>query len=95
MRGIGSGLNPGEMDNNADGALDRTLHAQLAELTKGISPAALMQAWSDWAVHLAAQPALSAQLVSFSARQLHAMCSAANSPATHPLVLSERSSPSE
>lgn len=63
MCAIGSGLNPGQMDNNADGALDRTLHAQLAELTKGISPAALMQAWSDWAIHLAAQPALSAQLL--------------------------------
>lgn len=165
MRGIGSSLNPGVMDNNADGALDRTLHAQLAELTRGISPAALLLAWSDWAIHLAAQPARSAQLlmvrplmraaeaallalqplpshgpqtpdpheddprladpswnawpfsfyrqafraggqwlreltegvpgverhheqvVSFSARQLHAMCSPANSPATHPLVV--------
>ena len=165
MCGIGPDLNPGATDNHAEAALDRTLHAQLAELTKGISPAALMQAWSDWAIHLAAQPALGAQLliarplmratkaalqalqpvpshgpetsdpheddprladplwdawpfsvyrqafraggqwlreltegvpgverhheqvVSFSARQLHAMCSPANSPATHPLVL--------
>ncbi|VTU30860.1 Poly-beta-hydroxybutyrate polymerase [Variovorax sp. PBL-H6] len=153
------------MDDNVDARVDRTLHAQLAELTKGISPAALMQAWSDWAIHVAAQPARSAQLlmvrplmqateaalqgfgslpshrpetpdpneddprlanplwdawpysvyrqafragsqwlreltegvpgverhheqvVSFSARQLHAMCSPANSPVTNPLVL--------
>ncbi|NDZ18396.1 poly-beta-hydroxybutyrate polymerase [Variovorax sp. WS11] len=153
------------MDSNSDTTLDRMLHAQLAELTKGISPAALIQAWSDWALHLAAQPARSAQLlmvrplmraaeaalqafqplpshgprtpdpheddprladpswdawpfsvyrqafraggqwlrelteavpgverhheqvVSISARQLHGMCSPANSPATHPLVL--------
>lgn len=152
------------MDDRVE-ALDRTLHAGLAQLTKGLSPAALMLAWSDWAIHLAAQPARSAQVlmsgplmraveatdqalqalpahgpptpdsheddrrlsdpswdawpftlyrqafresgqwlrqltegvpgverhheqvVAFAARQLHEICSPANWPATHPLVL--------
>ncbi|VTU35988.1 Poly-beta-hydroxybutyrate polymerase [Variovorax sp. PBS-H4] len=146
-------------------ALDRTLHAVMGQLTRGISPAAMMLAWSDWAIHLAAQPVRSAQVlvsgpltraveatgqafqalpprepptpdsheddrrladpswdawpftlyrqafrtsgqwlrqltegvpgverhhgqvVAFAARQLHEICSPANWPATHPLVL--------
>lgn len=51
-----------DMDEKAE-ALDRTLHASLAELTRGISPAALMLAWADWAIHLAAQPTRSAQVL--------------------------------
>ena len=43
-------------------ALDRTLRAGLAQLTRGLSPASLMLAWSDWALHLAAQPTRSAQV---------------------------------
>ncbi|KWT94089.1 MULTISPECIES: alpha/beta fold hydrolase [unclassified Variovorax] len=152
------------MDDRVE-ALDRTLHAGLAQLTRGLSPAALLLAWSDWAIHLAAQPARSAQVllgaplargleatdqafqalpshgppapdsheddrrladpswdawpfnlyrqafrasgqwlrqltegvpgverhheqvVAFAARQLHEICSPANWPATHPLVL--------
>jgi len=35
---------------------DRALHAQLARLTKGISPAALAGAYADWFVHLAMSP---------------------------------------
>ncbi|HET7836773.1 MAG TPA: poly-beta-hydroxybutyrate polymerase N-terminal domain-containing protein, partial [Variovorax sp.] len=44
------------MDDPKD-SLDRTLHAGMAWLTRGLSPASLMLAWSDWAVHLAVQPA--------------------------------------
>ncbi|SFH81431.1 PHA/PHB synthase family protein [Albimonas pacifica] len=35
---------------------DRALHALLARATLGLSPAALLAIWSDWAVHLAASP---------------------------------------
>jgi polyhydroxyalkanoate synthase len=49
--------------NNPTDALDRTLHAGVAQLTRGLSPASLMLAWSDWAIHLAAQPARSAQVL--------------------------------
>jgi polyhydroxyalkanoate synthase len=37
-------------------SLDRTLHAGVARLTGGISPAALALAYIDWAAHLAASP---------------------------------------
>jgi len=35
---------------------DRALHAMLARLTGGISPAALLLAYMDWLSHLAASP---------------------------------------
>ncbi len=35
---------------------DRTLHAALARVTGGLSPASLILAWTDWAMHLAGQP---------------------------------------
>jgi len=35
---------------------DRALHAMLARLTAGISPAALSMAYADWLLHLAASP---------------------------------------
>jgi polyhydroxyalkanoate synthase len=35
---------------------DRLLHASAALLTLGISPISLLQAWQDWALHLAVSP---------------------------------------
>ena len=35
---------------------DRALHAMLAHLTGGISPAALLLAYTDWLSHLASSP---------------------------------------
>lgn len=43
--------------NEAPDELDRTLHALWARWVGGMSPAAQMLAWSDWAIHLATQPA--------------------------------------
>lgn len=36
--------------------LDRTIHAMAAKLTAGLSPAAMMGAYADWALHLLASP---------------------------------------
>src|SRR5689334_17939460 len=36
--------------------LDRAVHAAIARLTGGLSPAALALAFFDWSVHLAASP---------------------------------------
>ena len=43
--------------------VDRSSRALLASLTNGMSPASLMQAWSDWAMHVALAPGKQGQLV--------------------------------
>lgn len=45
-------------------SFDRALRAQLARLTKGISPAALAGAYADWLVHLAMSPGKVTDLLS-------------------------------
>jgi polyhydroxyalkanoate synthase subunit PhaC len=50
-------------------ALDRMLHASIAQLTGGLSPAALMAAYTDWAVHLAASPGKQGQLAGKAGRK--------------------------
>jgi len=53
---------PSAMTSAADLA-DRSLHAAIARMTGGLSPAALFHAYSDWATHLAAAPGKRLQLV--------------------------------
>jgi polyhydroxyalkanoate synthase len=48
---------------------DRSLHAALARYTGGLSPAALAQAYWDWASHLANSPGKQMQLVDKAARK--------------------------
>ena len=48
---------------------DRSLHAALARFTLGLSPAALLAAYLDWAVHLAASPGKRLQLLDKAARK--------------------------
>jgi polyhydroxyalkanoate synthase subunit PhaC len=43
--------------------LDRLIHAHQAQLTGGLSPAALMQAFADWGIHLADAPGKQLDLV--------------------------------
>ncbi|NDY93395.1 PHA/PHB synthase family protein [Ideonella livida] len=42
--------------------LDSRWHAAMAKLTGGLSPVALTLAWTDWALHLATQPAQARRL---------------------------------
>ncbi len=48
---------------------DRSLHAAIARFTGGLSPAALAQAYWDWATHLANAPGKRMQLVDKAARK--------------------------
>jgi len=48
---------------------DRALHAQLARLTQGISPASLIAAYMDWLVHLAISPGRQAELLTKAHRK--------------------------
>lgn len=50
-------------------SFDRPLHAAMARLTAGISPAALMQAYTDWAQHLLFSPDKQAALVEKAVRK--------------------------
>jgi polyhydroxyalkanoate synthase subunit PhaC len=42
--------------DSAFALLDRSAHAEIARLTGGLSPAALVLAFVDWGVHLATSP---------------------------------------
>ena len=49
----------GATDTGAKGAaeaLDRLAHVALAQVTRGLSPAAALLAWHDWALHLGISP---------------------------------------
>ena len=48
---------------------DRSLHAAAAHFTAGLSPAALAQAYLDWATHLANAPGKRMQLVDKALRK--------------------------
>ncbi len=51
-------------------ALDHTTQVWLSRFTHGLSPAALMGAWFDWATHIAAAPGKRLQLVEDAADQV-------------------------
>ena len=49
--------------------IDRSLHAAAARFTMGLSPAALAEAYTDWAVHLAFSPGKRLELAAKAARK--------------------------
>jgi len=60
---------PDEEENVHGFPFDRLIHAWQAQLTGGISPAALQQAYADWAIHLFNQPGKQADLVRKASRK--------------------------
>jgi Poly-beta-hydroxybutyrate polymerase N terminal len=50
--------------------VDRSLHAAVARLTAGLSPAALMEAYTDWVTHLATSPGKLMQLLEKATKKL-------------------------
>ncbi len=75
-------------------ALDRLIHANQAQLTGGLSPAGLQQAFADWAIHLADAPGKQADLLRKAFRKwvrflyfaLQASTSSDTPPAIEPLA---------
>ncbi|OYU49384.1 MAG: poly-beta-hydroxybutyrate polymerase [Rhizobiales bacterium PAR1] len=49
--------------------IDRSLHAYAARFTAGLSPAAMAEAYLDWATHLVASPGKQAQLIEKATRK--------------------------
>ncbi len=49
--------------------LDRLLHAAIGRFTLGLSPASLLEAYSDWAFHLALAPGKQAELLQKAVRK--------------------------
>jgi len=72
-RSLGPAIERDERDSYSVTALadvaDRTLHAATARMTGGLSPAALAQAYWDWAAHLAAAPGKRMQLADKAVRK--------------------------
>ncbi|MCP5374463.1 MAG: poly-beta-hydroxybutyrate polymerase N-terminal domain-containing protein, partial [Hyphomicrobiales bacterium] len=50
-------------------AIDRQIHAAIARLTFGLSPASLALAYGDWALHMAASPGKRAKLAQKALRK--------------------------
>jgi hypothetical protein len=78
---------------------DRSLHAAMARVTAGLSPAALAHAYWDWAAHLAFAPGKRLQLVDKAFRKAVrlatytcrcAACGAASEPCIEPLPQDRR-----
>ena len=79
---------PFEQDSFASTAfndvVDRSFHAATARLTGGLSPATLVEAWMDWAIHLASSPGKQMQLAQKAVRKTGTFTSHLANCATHP-----------
>jgi polyhydroxyalkanoate synthase len=62
-------IEPADALDRAAEAVDRGVHAGLARLTGGLSPAALAAAYLDWAAHLAFSPGKQVQLMGKAVRK--------------------------
>ncbi len=76
--------------------MDRSSFSVIAQATHGLSPVTMMQAWSDWAMHLAVSPGKQMQLTSKAARKLARLATPtlsgqlADHPAIEPLEQDHR-----
>ncbi len=72
--------------------MDRAAFAAIAGATHGLSPATLMQAWADWAMHLAVSPGKQTQLAAKAMRKYARLAGSAadGQPAIDPLPQDHR-----
>ena len=66
---IGGGGSDFDTSAALSDVIDRTVHASVAHLTGGLSPAALAAAYWDWAIHLASSPGKQMQLIEKAMRK--------------------------
>ncbi len=73
-------------DAAANDRLDRMTHAAVAKVTSGLSPSVIIEAWMDWATHLATSPGKQLSLIDQAMRNAQAFWSqcAGISPAETP-----------
>ena len=64
--------------------LDKSLNAQLAKLTAGLSPIALSAAYADWALHLASAPGKRLELLEKAAQKAKRLAQFTSQCATNP-----------
>ena len=55
--------NPAQPEQHLHAALDRAVMGSLARMTAGLSPHAVIEAWSDWTMHLARAPGRQLELM--------------------------------
>lgn len=55
-------------------SLDRIYHAYFGQLTTGLSPAALLIAYTDWCAHLSIAPNMTLQLIESAAKKISDFC---------------------
>lgn len=53
--------------------LDRMAHGSVAKATSGLAPSVLAEAWTDWALHLAASPGKQLHLMEQAAQNMQAL----------------------
>jgi polyhydroxyalkanoate synthase len=82
--------NPDQTELTSFQVMDKIAHASIARATMGIAPAALAEAFVDWAVHLAVSPGKQMELrektLRKSGRLAQFACRCAADPAAHPCI---------
>lgn len=58
-------------------AMDRAAHAAVGKATSGLSPSVLVEAWTDWAVHMAVSPGKQLQLMEAAIKNAQSLSVAA------------------
>ena len=66
--------------------IDRSLNAAISRFTLGLSPAALLQAYADWAIHLAMSPGKRVQLVDKAQKKARLLARGLTDFAIHGMV---------
>lgn len=65
-------------------SLDRALRGTLAKLSRGVSPHAFLEAWSDWAQHLARAPGRQLELAEHARQNMMKVMAMAARPGSPP-----------